>query len=157
MRKIALIENLIIFVLLALIGLVIYFKYLRNKGYEIQIKTPSQIHLQSFKGATVNFDEIISKKEEAYVFILRIDSCPGSILKSFEKSSSLKAKGYRVVFITVHNWFNEWKAWIENFDFPQDNLYMMKKEEFTAHFLVPHLPIILRFKNGKVVGYEIVH
>ncbi len=156
MRKIALIENLIIFVLLFLIGLVIYFKYLKNKGYEIQIKTPSQIYLQSFKGTTVNFDEIIPKKEEAYVFILKIDSCPGSILKSFNKASHLKSKGYDVILITVHNWFDEWKAWVVNFDFPTEGLYLMKKEVFSAHFLVPPLPVVMQFKDSKVVSCEMV-
>ncbi|GEM_PF-6399621 len=156
-KKAALIENSIIFALLVLIGIVAYFRHIKNKTLKIQIKSPSEIHLISFNGASVDFNEIVSKDEEVYLVILKIDACPGSILRSFEEALHLRAKGHKVVFVTVHNWFNEWKAWIGNFDLPSDSLYMMKKEELSTHFGMVTLPIILRLKNYKIKAYKTIH
>lgn len=113
-KKLNLLETVLIGLLFAnLIYLIKIYNIPRQSSQIINLERFKSLTVLSSDGSAFLISEIIGG-QEIYVLFFRLTDCPSCIHGGLEQAKTLINKGKNVIFITIHDWFEDWKSWLQN-------------------------------------------
>lgn len=153
-KTIDIIFNVSIGILIIAVFILLYFKFFKKNENAFDIKNIDDIYVYSTDNQKINLSNIMKETKENYIIFLEVSGCPSCIHNGFLEAQGLKEAGEKSLIIVIYDWFNEWKNWTQNYEFSP--IYMIKKETYFKHIFSPFLPVLVKFKNGKVKNYKYI-
>ena len=153
-KTIDIILNVLIGLLIIAVFVLLYFRFFKKNESSFDIKGINHIYVYSIDNEKINISNIIKEKNEIYILFLEPTNCPSCIHNAFFEMQNLKEDGKNSLILVIYDWFNEWKNWTQNYDFTP--IFMIKKETYLKHIFSPYLPVLVKFKGGKIKNYKYV-
>ncbi|MDI6699501.1 MAG: hypothetical protein QME85_11300 [Candidatus Saccharicenans sp.] len=140
---------------IVLIGLLFINLIYLAKIYKLQKPNNKIIDLDKLKSLSVwspdgfpfKISEIINSQEICILFF-KLTDCPPCIHRGLEQAKTLMNKERNVFFITIHDWFDEWKAWLKNLE--SNNFFITNKQDAEQAINLPYTPALVVIKNNKI-------
>ncbi|MCI0470823.1 MAG: hypothetical protein L0Y73_04110 [Candidatus Aminicenantes bacterium] len=151
------IYNILIFVFACGLVFVLVYKFVIRKPAVIEgprIDNPQDVIVYTLDGNETNLAESIGDKGDCYCLFFEISNCHSCILKGIYELENLEKNGKKCLGIALHDWLDDIKGWSQNYKLK--TFLMIKKIVFHENFSVPYLPLLIRFKDGKIYSYQYI-
>jgi hypothetical protein len=151
------IYTILILVLSIAIVFVLLYKFVIKRPLVIEgpkIENPEKITALRLDGSEVNLFGLISEKDECYCLLFELDNCQSCIYKGIVELETLEKEGKNCLGIAIHDWFEEIKGWSQHYKLK--TFVVLKKVRYYEYIHSPHLPIIIKFKEGKINSYKYI-
>jgi|YNPBryunderm2012_1023409.scaffolds.fasta_scaffold08305_5 hypothetical protein len=132
----------------------IHFDKNRQKNNFIDFNILEGIKISSPEGEETFLSSIL-KTGENYILFFKLTDCPACIYKGLNEIKQLEFSGKQALAITIHEWIDEWKAWVKNSDI--SNAYLLKKSDIEDIINFPYTPILVRIKNNTIKSYKYIY
>lgn len=131
----------------------IYFDKIKQKNNFIDLKKLERIKILTPAGEEKYLSATL-KTEESYVLFFKLNDCPACIYKGLYELKQLEQARKLTLAITIHEWVDEWKAWVKNIEV--DNIYFLKKSDIEDIINFPYTPILIKMKKGHLKNYKYI-
>jgi len=131
----------------------IHFDKNRQKNKFIDFNILEGIKISSPEGEETFLSSIL-KTGENYILFFKLTDCPACIYKGLNEIKQLEFSGKQALAITIHDWIDEWKAWVKNSEIGK--IYLLKRSEVEDIINFPYTPVLIKMKNGTVKSYKYI-
>lgn len=131
----------------------IYFDKIKPENNFIDLKKLERIKILS-PDEEEKYLSAILKTEESYVLFFKLTDCPACIYKGLNEIKQLEQSRKLALAITIHEWIDEWKAWIKNTEI--GNIYFLKRSDVEDIINFPYTPVLIKIKNGTLKNYKYI-
>lgn len=130
-----------------------YFDKNKNENNFFACKDMGGITLLSPQGEEIYLSAFL-KTEEEYVLFFKLTDCPACIYKGLYELKQLEQAGKLTIAVTIHEWIEEWKAWVKNCEIK--NIYFLKWSDVKDIINFPYTPILIKMKKGIIKSYRYI-
>jgi len=155
LRSVDIINIIIMVLLLANLLFLIKIKSgpTQRKNILIDFEKLEGLKLTSSDGSLIDAAELLRNKEN-YILFFKLTDCPACIYSGLEQAQRLRLAGKSIVAITIHDWFDEWKAWLQNYD--NKNIYLLKKTDMKDMIRSPYTPVLILERQRKLIKIDYI-
>lgn len=161
MKNVVDIKNRIYTILIIVISVAIIFVLLykfvikRAPAIEVpEIKNSEKITVQTLEGIEIKLFERIGKTAECYCLFFELSNCQSCIYEGIMELENLEKNGKTCFGITIHDWYEEIRGWSQHYKLK--TFFVLKKVAYYEYMHAPHLPLIIKFKEGKIDSYKYI-
>ena len=148
--------GIVILLIAIFIVLQVKFKFFTkaDSGDSFKINDIENIFIKDLNGSDLKLSEILSKNEVTFCLIFELSNCGSCILDGLEDLKKLQDEKTQCIAVIVHDIVDEVSGWSVHQDFTP--FFAMKKRDFYEYIQSALLPVIVKFKYGKVIKYRYI-
>jgi hypothetical protein len=147
--------NIIILVLVGIILTILYVRFSKRERNSFECRSLEKIYVFDRNGIERRFVELSDFRNDSYVLFLEISNCPSCISKGFSELRSLLKEGKTAFVIVIHDWLEEWNSWTAAYD--DLPIFMMKRATYHDYIFSPYLPVVAKFKKGRLLNHRYIY
>jgi len=150
------INKLIILVSIAIM-VVISAKYILPmvlKGNDVSLNF-SELTLTNLENQPIPFRNIGTNNKQLAVFIFTLNDCQTCIMKGMADALDIQKKGEKIIYIIVHNNFDEFNSWSDTYAQGSEVYYVNTLDSY-KFIKSPHLPVMIFVQKGKVDNFKYI-
>ena len=148
--------GIVILLIAIVIVLQVKFKFFTkaNSRDSFKIDEIENIFIKDLNGSDLKLSELLSKNEVTFCLVFELSNCGSCILDGLEDLKKLQDEKTQCIALIVHDIVDEVSGWSVHQDFTP--FFAMKKRDFYEYIQSALLPVIVKFKNGKVIKYRYI-
>lgn len=131
----------------------IHFDKIIQKNNLIDLKKLERVKILSPEGEEKYLSAFL-KTEANYILFFKLTDCPACIYKGLNEIRQLEQAGKFVIAITIHEWIDEWKAWVKNIEIR--NIYFLRRSDIEDIINFPYTPVLVKMKNGLIKNFKYI-